>query len=157
MGRIQEYIRPGAIPNITAASCTQQENNYDCGEYTMIYAEKIAHILAGEAHFIMAINPCTVNKEDTKMLRKKVCGLITTDSKAKRKNNNKDDMKQSNRKQSEETEKVVKENGQMRIEEAKEICSKDLKDPKKFPNINKDKVCFFLTKRNCKYGAKGEN
>ena len=126
----------------------------------MIYAEKIAHILAGEAHSIMAINSCAANEEDTKILRKKVCGLITTntpDSKTKRKNNNKDDMKQSNGKQSEETAKVIKENGQTRIEEAKVICPGDLRDPKKFPNINKDKVCFFLTKGNCKYGAKGEN
>ena len=31
------------------------------------------------------------------------------------------------------------------------------KDVKKFPNLNKNKVCPFLTKGICRYGAKGEN
>ena len=159
VGRLQEYIRPGAIPNITAASCTQQDNTYDCGAYTMICAEKLADILASEAHSVRAINPCYVKKEDTKTLRNKVRKLITTKeiaSKDKRENNDKEVTKQSNRKHSKETINVVKENGQTKIE-AKAICPKDSKDPKKFPNINKDKICVFLTKGNCRYGAKGEN
>ena len=31
------------------------------------------------------------------------------------------------------------------------------KDVKKFPNMNKNKICNFLTKGICRYGAKGEN
>ena len=31
------------------------------------------------------------------------------------------------------------------------------KDVKKFPNLNKNKICPFLTKGSCRYGAKGEN
>ena len=30
-------------------------------------------------------------------------------------------------------------------------------DVKKFPNMNKDKICNFLTKGKCRFGAKGEN
>ena len=48
VGRLHEYIRPGTTPNITKALCTQQNNNYDCGAYTMVYAQKIASILTGE-------------------------------------------------------------------------------------------------------------
>ena len=33
----------------------------------------------------------------------------------------------------------------------------NLKDVKKFPNLNKDKICTFLTKGKCRFGAKGEN
>ena len=33
----------------------------------------------------------------------------------------------------------------------------NLKDVKKFPNMNKNKICTFLTKGRCRYGAKGEN
>ena len=33
----------------------------------------------------------------------------------------------------------------------------NFKDEKKFPNINRDKLCSFLTKGKCRYGAKGEN
>ena len=41
--------------------------------------------------------------------------------------------------------------------DTKVISHKDLKDPKNFPNLNKDKLCYFLTKGTCKFGAKGEN
>ena len=34
---------------------------------------------------------------------------------------------------------------------------KNLKDPKKFPNLNKNKICHFLIKGKCRYGANGEN
>ena len=41
--------------------------------------------------------------------------------------------------------------------EEKVVYDKDQRDPKNFPNLNKDKLCYFLTKGKCKYGAKGEN
>ena len=33
----------------------------------------------------------------------------------------------------------------------------NFKDVKKFPNMNKDKICTFLTNGKCRFGAKGEN
>ncbi|CAL4123351.1 unnamed protein product [Meganyctiphanes norvegica] len=69
VGRLQEYLHPGATPKITAASCTQQDNNYDCGAYTMIYAQNIAEKLTREDHTNMAINKYFVDKEVTKSLR----------------------------------------------------------------------------------------
>lgn len=35
--------------------------------------------------------------------------------------------------------------------------SLNFKDVKKFPNMNKNKICSFLTMGKCRYGAKGEN
>ena len=37
------------------------------------------------------------------------------------------------------------------------VLQPNLKDVKKFPNLNKDKICTFLTKGKCRFGAKGEN
>ena len=65
-GRLQEYIRPGSTPILTTARCTQQNNNIDCGAYTMIHAQKIASILTGEHTKDMAINTCIVGTEEVK-------------------------------------------------------------------------------------------
>ena len=76
--RLQEAILPGSTPNITTACCMQQDNNYDCGAYTMINAQKMAWIFAGEPNPIMEFAPFTVFKESIKRLRNKVRGMIKT-------------------------------------------------------------------------------
>ena len=183
VGRLQEYIRPGATPRFTAASCTQQDNNYDCGAYTMIYAQKIAGILTREDHSLMAINPLAVVKEDTKRLRDKVRGWITsrtTDPKTMKKkltfnsgstnvilprdfNGFEDDTLVDNHKSSlvqpplpsKGLDTYNQFNGaNINHPTATKL---DLMNVKKYPNINKDKICPFLTRGKCRYGAKGEN
>ena len=78
VGRIQDYLRPGATPKITEAICTQQDNNYDCGAYTMIYAQNIAKILEGNSHDSKGISKCIFDKNDPKNLRKEICNMIST-------------------------------------------------------------------------------
>ena len=139
VGRLQEYILPNSIPNLTNAHCTQQNNSYDCGAYTMIYAQKIASILTGKHTQDMAINPCSVEKEEVKNLRDKVRAMITNPASFEHK------------------EEKNKEHPKEKPCGERNVAPKDKKDPKQFPNLNKNKICLFLTKGKCRYGANGEN
>ena len=161
VGRLQEYLRPGTTPRITTATCSQQENNFDCGAYTMIYAQKIADKLVGEYHTYMSISKCLVDKKETKALRNKIHSLISKNIKFpdieeidKNEGNKKKGVKRPN----DVRKKAVKRNEKVVTEE--EILPKsdeNLQNPEIYPNLNKDKICFFLTKGSCRYGARGEN
>ena len=156
VGRLQEYIRPGSTPNITNAHCTQQNNNYDCGAYTMVYAQKIANILTGEHTQKMAINPCSVEKEEVNNVRDKVRGMITnTASPVSITITTTETIDLEKRKENKEEKNKEHPKGKPCGEG--NVVPKDLKDPKKFPNLNKNQICHFLTKGKCRYGASGEN
>ena len=162
--RVQQYIKPGSTPNISAALCTKQDNNIDCGAHTMINAEILASALDKSSLSNMEIPPYTISKEDITSMRNKIRGMIATipeNTKTKDKDalapKDFDGFK----------DKPIKDNQnppiQQPLQYLKDANNKsdntklDLKNVRKYPNINRDKICLFLTRGNCRYGAKGEN
>ena len=131
VNRMQDYLKPGSTPKLDVVYSTQQRNGYDCGAYTMINAQIAALTLTLE----VPISPVEVEKEDITNLRRKVRGLLTSSRKQKIK----DVSVPSNTINKSDTTNL------------------GLADVKKYPNINRDKICPFLTRGTCRYGAKGEN
>ena len=131
VNRMQDYLKPGSTPKLEIVYSTQQRNGYDCGAYTMINAQIAALTLTLE----VPISPVEVEKEDITNLRRKVRGLLTSSRKQKIK----DVSVPSNTINKSDTTNL------------------GLADVKKYPNINRDKICPFLTRGTCRYGAKGEN
>ncbi|CAL4089430.1 unnamed protein product, partial [Meganyctiphanes norvegica] len=39
VSRVNSYLSDKTQPTLVETSCTQQNNNYDCGAYTMVYAQ----------------------------------------------------------------------------------------------------------------------
>ena len=142
VGRVQDYLRPGATPKITEAICTQQDNSYDCGAYTMAYAQEIAERLAGDSHDVRAINKCLVEKSALKNLRNEIREMISTKS---------------------FRPKIINQIGDIDNKKTKTVTPSnvnkppDYKDVRRFPNMNRDQICRFLAKGTCRHGAKGEN
>ena len=171
-GRLQEYLQPGTTPSLIAADCAQQENNIDCGAYTMINADIIAWILAGEVYSIKSISKFSVVKQDIRNIRNKIRKIINVDeiSNETIRNINKNDPfpRDFNGfgvdnpevelipdiQQLPQMQKIDKNNETIKKTTKTDI---DLTNVKRYPNINKDKICPFLTRGKCRYGAKGEN
>ena len=160
VNRMQEYIEPGSTPKLYTMGSTQQRNNCDCGAYTMINAAKVAQMLTRE----LAISQFRVEKEDIKRLRSKVRELITSSENQKKK----DVSVPSNLDCSEDNTPVDSQNSTFKkplqpSPQPRNTINKSattnlgLSDVKKYPNINRDKICPFLTRGTCRYGVKGEN
>ena len=149
VGRIQDYLRPTVTPKITDAVCSQQDNNYDCGAYIMAYAQEIVRRLAGNSKKREKVDRCILDSNPSNLLRKKIKDMINTKKQGGDRNKAKREESTGKSKMKPEDEEVSKE--------GKAVYDKDQRDPKNFPNLNKDKLCYFLTKGKCEYGAKGEN
>ena len=160
VSRMQEYIEPGSTPMLFTMGSTQQKNNCDCGAYTMINAGKVALMLTRE----LGISQFRVEKEDIANLRNKVCELLTSPEQQKIKDvsapSNFDGVKDNILIDSQNSmfKKPLQPNPQPRNTTNKSTTTNlGLADVKKYPNINRDKICPFLTRGTCRYGAKGEN
>ena len=157
VGRLQDYLRPGASPNITEAVCSQQNNNYDCGVYTMAYAHEIVNRLTENSQVSKEINRCIFDTNHPNLFRKKIRDMILYGvDNFKTKNQKDGDINKAKKEENTEKTKMTLKKAQVG-KDGKVINENELRDPRKFPNLNKDKLCYFLTKGTCKYGAKGEN
>ena len=58
VGRVQDYLRPGSTPKITEAICSQQQNNYDCGVFTMAYTNELVKMITEDSDASGKINKC---------------------------------------------------------------------------------------------------
>ena len=152
VGRIQDYLRPGATPKISEAVCSQQGNGYDCGAYIMAYAQKIMQILAENSPTNDKIDKCIVDNDLPNKLRNNIRDMILSETSSGKPNQNteKPRIEKSHDNQKISGNKIGKQDHNI-------VPSNNLKDPKTCPNLNKDKICYFLTKGKCKFGAKGEN
>ena len=158
VGRVQDYLRPETTPKITEAVCSQQGDNYDCGAYIMAYTQEIVRRLKESSH--TSVNKCIVDKNIPNQLRNKIRCMIQTKMSDSKTDQIKDDDEEDRDKNKikRRTEKLMMKSKNEEVEEDEKVDdSKNFKDPKIYPNLNKDKICYFLTKGHCKYGAKGEN
>ena len=160
VSRMQEYLKPGSTPKLDVVCSTQQRNSYDCGAYTMINAQLVALTLTLE----LPISPVDVDKEDITNLRRVVRGLLTSSRKQEMKYvsvpSNFDGVEDNIliASQNPTLKKPIQPSPQPRNTIKKsDTTNLGLADVKKYPNINRDKICPFLTRGTCRYGAKGEN
>ena len=102
------------------------------------------------------INKCIFDTNHPNHLRKKIRDIILNENSNIKTKKQKDEDRDKANKEKSTNETKTRENEEVRKDE-KVLYGKDLRDPKKYPNLNKDKLCYFLTKGTCKYGAKGEN
>ena len=158
--RIQQYIKPGSTPELDIVGSTQQRNNYDCSAYTMLNAQSAALTLTME----LPISPVCVEKEDITNLRSIVRGLITSSEKQKNKGvsapRNTDNFEDGNPIDSQNLDFMKPQHPHPKPRKTTDkstTANLGLTDVKKYSNMNKDKICPFLTRGTYPYGAKGEN
>ena len=160
LSRMQDYINPGSPPKLYAMGSTQQRNNFDCGAYTMINAEKVALMLTRGT----SISQFRVVEENIKSLRSCVRELIT--SIEREKNADSPVLRYFDGavdsipidSQNSALKKPLNPHPQPRNTIVKPATTNlGLADVKKYPNINRDKICPFLIRGTCRYGVTGEN
>ena len=156
-GRVQDYLQPEATPKITEAICSQQGNSYDCGAYIMAYTQEIVKRLTENPHINRNVDKCIIEKSNPNHLRNKIRHMILTEMSDRKINLINDEDRDKNKIKKRTEKQIMKPKNGNEKEDDKVDHSKNFKDPKIYPNLNKDKICYFLTKGKCKYGARGEN
>ena len=73
VSRVNSYLSDKTQPTLVETSCTQQSNNYDCGAYTMVYAQMaIRRAIEGKP-----LNKCYVDRNEATKIRERMHNLIS--------------------------------------------------------------------------------
>ncbi|KAL7639374.1 UNVERIFIED_CONTAM: hypothetical protein RMT77_009875 [Armadillidium vulgare] len=72
--RINKYLKKDDLAPLVDATCTQQDNSYDCGAFVMIYAERLSEMASkGED-----ISCCFVQRQEANKIRETVLALVNS-------------------------------------------------------------------------------
>ena len=121
------------IPEIRYVSCPRQRNGFDCGPYTLYFAEKIAENIEA-CREITKIRDC-----DAREYRLKLREMIKGKSKPKEDEVKEDEVKED-------------ENKEMMTEREKESHKKDKGENKNKKKEESKRECFYYTNKTCKFG-----
>ena len=116
------------IPEIRYVSCPRQRNGFDCGPYTLYFAENIAENIEA-CREITKIRDC-----DAREYRLKLREMIKGKSKPKE-----DEVKED-------------ENKEMMTEREKESHKRDKGENKNKKKEERKRECFYYTNKTCKFG-----
>ena len=75
VGKINQYLNGNEAPKFLETNCSQQENNFDCGAYAMIFTK----IAARNATRGERLDNFSVEKNEVKKFRETINNIITTE------------------------------------------------------------------------------
>ena len=145
INNINFYVFKGKRPKFIEVTCTQQDNNYDCGPFVGLFTRMAAkRITEGNS-----LNTCFVDKSGTRDIRKDIKSqlardiIVLRDAKDKRtmEKNNADDLGKEDKKVLGDTRNNVKPKDKLKIK----------------PRVNTqrqkvDEVCKYWTANKCQNG-----
>ena len=118
------------IPEVKYVICPRQSNGYDCGPYTLMFAEKVAENIEAGIE-LTKIRNCDATEYRMK-LQKKIEGKIKPSENKSKENKNKESDEKK--------------------EEEKKVPNRKEEDKKELKKQDRKKECWYYTNKECKFG-----